>query len=131
MGQWLSERLGQPFIIENRPGADSNITAEVVVNARPEAGRLRPLAVTAATRFEALPDIPTASEFVPGYEADAWWGVGAPKNTPATVIDRLNNEINAALADPKIKARFGELGAAVLNACRFRQAHCPPLNGPR
>jgi tripartite-type tricarboxylate transporter receptor subunit TctC len=242
MGQWLSERLGQPFIIENRPGADSNIATEVVVNARPDgytllmagsfnvvntaiydrlnftfhrdvapvasvihtpntigvnpsmpirtlaefiayaksnpgklnmgsggvgssqhvagelfkmmagvnlvhvpyrggapaladllggqlqvmfdvmiesmpyirAGRLRPLAVTAAKRFEALPDIPTASEFVPGYEAGGWWGVVAPRNTPASVIDRLNNEINAALADPKIKARFGEFGATVL-----------------
>src|SRR5262249_53050870 len=68
------------------------------------AGRLRPLAVTTARRFEALSDVPTVSEFVPGYEATAWWGVGAPKNTPADIIDKLNREINAGLADPKIRA---------------------------
>jgi tripartite-type tricarboxylate transporter receptor subunit TctC len=62
--------------------------------------------VTTATRFPALPDVPTVSEFVPGYEATAWWGVGAPKNTPADVIEKLNREINAGLADPKIRARF-------------------------
>jgi tripartite-type tricarboxylate transporter receptor subunit TctC len=241
MGQWLSERLGRPFLVENRPGADSNIAAEAVVNARPDgytllmagqyntvntalyklnftfhrdiapvasvarspqvidvnpsvpvktlpefiayakanpgklnmgsggvgspqhvagelfkmmagvdlvhvpyrggapaladllggqvqvmfnilvesiphvrAGKLRTLAVTTSRRFEALPDVPTVSEFLPGYEADAWWGVGAPRNTPTSVIDRLNNEINAALADPKIKARLEDLGATVL-----------------
>jgi tripartite-type tricarboxylate transporter receptor subunit TctC len=76
-------------------------------------GRLRPLAVTAATRSEALPDIPTVSDFVPGYESVAWSGIGVPKNTPAEIIDKLNKEINAGLADPKLKARFAELGAAV------------------
>ena len=75
------------------------------------AGRLRALAVTSATRSEALPDIPTIGDFVPGYEASPVGGMGAPKNTPADVIDKLNKEINAALADPKIKARFAELGA--------------------
>ena len=75
------------------------------------AGRLRALAVTSATRSEALPDIPTIGDFVPGYEASPVGGMGAPKNTPAEVIDKLNKEINAALADPKIKARFAELGA--------------------
>jgi tripartite-type tricarboxylate transporter receptor subunit TctC len=242
MGQWLSERLGQPFVIENRPGAGGTIGAETVVNARPDgyrllmvsspnavnttlydnlkfifhrdiapvagiirvpnvidvnpsvpvrtlpefisyakanpgklnmgsggmgtsqhlagelfkmmagvnmvhvpyrsgtaaitdllggqvqvmfdvvmesieyirAGRLRPLAVTTATRFEGLPDIPTVSEFVPGYEADSWWGVGAPRDTPAEIIDKLNREINAALADPKMKARLRDLGATVI-----------------
>jgi tripartite-type tricarboxylate transporter receptor subunit TctC len=78
------------------------------------AGRLRPLAVTTATRLEALPDIPTVSEFVPGYEASGWYGIGAPKDTPAEIVDRLNREINAALADPRMKARFGDLGVAVL-----------------
>jgi tripartite-type tricarboxylate transporter receptor subunit TctC len=78
------------------------------------AGRLRSLAVTTATRFPALPDVPTASEFVPGYEATAWWGVGAPKNTPADIIDKLNREINAGLADPKVRARFADLGGTAM-----------------
>jgi tripartite-type tricarboxylate transporter receptor subunit TctC len=78
------------------------------------AGTLRALAVTTATRWEGLPDIPTLSDFVPAYEASAWYGVGAPKNTPAEIIDKLNREINAALADPIIKARFADLGATVL-----------------
>jgi tripartite-type tricarboxylate transporter receptor subunit TctC len=78
------------------------------------AGTLRPLAVTTATRSDALPDVPTVSEFVPGYEASAWYGVGAPKNTPAEIIDRLNKEINAGLADPKMKVRLAELGGTVL-----------------
>jgi len=75
------------------------------------AGTIRPLAVTTATRSDVLPDIPTVGEFVPGYEASAWNGIGAPRNTPAEVIDRLNKEINAALADPKMKARLADLGA--------------------
>ena len=242
MGQWLSERLGQPFIIENRPGAGGNIGTDTVVKARPDgytilmasttnainatlydklsfnfirdiapvatisrntlvmvvhpslpaktvpefiayakanprklnmaspgngspnhvsgelfkmmtgvdmvhvpyrsggpaltdllggqmqvmfpatvssieyirAGRLRALAVTAATRSDELPDIPTVAEFVPGYEASNWFGVGAPKATPAEIVEKLNEEINAGLADPKIKARLAELGAVVL-----------------
>jgi tripartite-type tricarboxylate transporter receptor subunit TctC len=76
-------------------------------------GRLRPLAVTTAARSEVLPDIPTVGEFVPGYESVAWHGVGVPMHTPAEIIDKLNKEINAGLADPKLKARFAELGAAV------------------
>jgi tripartite-type tricarboxylate transporter receptor subunit TctC len=242
MGQWLSERLGQPFIIENRPGAGSNLAAEAVVRAPPDGhtlllifsanainttlydklsfnftrdiapvasivrvphvlevnpsvpaktipefiayaksnpgklnmasggngtpahvsgelfklmtginmvhvpyrgagpaltdliggqvqvefdnltssieyirtGKLRALAVTTATRSEALPEIPTVAEFVPGYEASAFMGIGATKNTPAEIIDRLNKEINAGLADPKVKARFSDLGANVV-----------------
>ena len=242
IGQWLSERLGQPFVIENRPGAGSNIATEAVVRAPPDgytlllvgspnainatlydklnfnfirdiapvasiirgalvmvvhpsvpaktvpefiayakanpgkinmasggiggithiagelfkmmagvdmvhvpyrgvapaltdllggqvqvifanlapsieyirAGKLRALAVTTATRSEALPDIPTVGEFVPGYEASSWFGVGAPKNTPAEIVDKLNKEINAGLADPKIKARLADLGGTVL-----------------
>jgi tripartite-type tricarboxylate transporter receptor subunit TctC len=78
------------------------------------AGRLRALAVTAATRSEALPDIPTVGEFVPGYESAGWHGIGAPKNTPAKVVKMLNKEINAGLADPKMKARIADLGATVL-----------------
>jgi tripartite-type tricarboxylate transporter receptor subunit TctC len=241
MGQWLSERLGQPFIIENRPGAGNNIAVQAVINSVPDghtvllaqtasainatlyetlpfnflrdivpvasinrvpnvidvnpsipartvpefiafaeanpgklnmgsggigspqhvsgelfkmmtginmvhvpyrggapaiadllggqvqvifdvlsesieyirAGRLRPLAVTTAMRSEALPDLPTVGDFVPGYETSAWFGVGAPRNTPAAIIDKLNKEINAGLADPRIRARFADLGATV------------------
>ena len=69
--------------------------------------------MTTATRSDALPDIPTLADFVPGYEASVWFGVGAPKNTPAEIIEKLNKEINAGLADPKIKARVAELGATV------------------
>jgi tripartite-type tricarboxylate transporter receptor subunit TctC len=78
------------------------------------AGRLRVLAVTTATRSEALPGIPTMGEFVPGYEASQWFGIGAPKNTPADIVDKLNTEINAGLADPKIKARLADLGGEAL-----------------
>jgi tripartite-type tricarboxylate transporter receptor subunit TctC len=78
------------------------------------AGKLRALAVTTVTRSEALPDIPTVGEFVPGYEASVWFGLGAPKGTPAEVIDKLNQETNAALADPNIKARIADSGGTVL-----------------
>jgi tripartite-type tricarboxylate transporter receptor subunit TctC len=78
------------------------------------AGRLRALAVTVATRSETLPDLPTVGEFVPGYEASAWFGVGAPKATPIEIVDKLNTEINAALADPKMRARLAELGVTAL-----------------
>jgi Tripartite tricarboxylate transporter family receptor/ABC transporter substrate binding protein len=78
------------------------------------AGRLRALAVTTATRSETLPGIPTMREFVPGYEASQWFGIGAPKNTPADIVDKLNREINAGLADLKIKARLADLGGEVL-----------------
>jgi tripartite-type tricarboxylate transporter receptor subunit TctC len=73
-------------------------------------GRLRALAVTSATRWEGLPDLPTLVDFLPGYEASVWFGVGAPKNTPSEIIALLNKEINAGLADPKLKARFADLG---------------------
>ena len=240
MGQWLSERLGQPFIVENRPGAGGNVATELVVHALadgytlllvpapaainatlydnlnfnfirdiapvagilrvpevmvvnpsvpaksvPEfiayakanpgkinmasagngsvphvagelfksmtgvdlvkvgyrgggpalidlmggqvqvmfeptlstisyirAGKLRALAVTSATRSPALPDVPTVGESVPGYEATAWFGIGAPKNTPTEIIEKLNSEVSAGLADPKIKERLADLGGA-------------------
>jgi tripartite-type tricarboxylate transporter receptor subunit TctC len=242
MGQWLSERLSQPFIIENRPGAGTNIGTEAVVRASPDgytllltatanainatlyeklnfnfirdiapvgnmirvplvmvvnpsfppktvpefiayakanpgkinmasagaggpdhmsgelfktmtgvnmthvpyrglapaltdllggqvqvifsslpaaieyirADKLRALAMTTATRFEGAPDIPTVGDAVPGYEASQWYGVGVPKNTPAEIVEKLNKEINAGLADPKLKARLAELGGTVL-----------------
>jgi len=242
MGQWLSERLGQPFIIENRPGGGANIGTEAVVRALPDgytlliaggynainatlydklnfnfirditavagivvypdimlvnpsvpamtvpefiayakanpgkltvassgigspghvaggllkimtgvdmvhvpyrsaglaltdllagqvqvgfpslpsaieyvrAGKLRALGVTTATRSEALPDVPSVGEFVPGYETSVWFGVGAPKATPAEIVEKLNKEINAGLADPKFKARLADLGGDAL-----------------
>jgi len=79
-----------------------------------KADRLRALAVTTATRSELLPDIPTVSEFLPGYEASQWYGLGVPKNTPTEIIDRLNKEINAALADPKMQARLADVGGTIL-----------------
>ena len=78
------------------------------------AGKVRALAVTTATRSEALPDIPAVNEFVPGYEASGWSGFGSPKGTPTEVIDKLNKEINAGLADPKIKAQLADLGSPAL-----------------
>ena len=75
-----------------------------------KAGKLRALAVTTSMRLEALPDVPTVGDFVPGYEASGWQGVAAPKNTPADIITKLNNEINSALADPKMKAWLADLG---------------------
>jgi tripartite-type tricarboxylate transporter receptor subunit TctC len=78
------------------------------------AGRLRALAVTTRTRAEALPDIPTVGDFVPGYEASQWYGLGAPHGTPSEVTDRLNRAINAGLADPKMRARLAELGGVGL-----------------
>jgi tripartite-type tricarboxylate transporter receptor subunit TctC len=80
-----------------------------------KAGTLRPLAVTTATRSDALPDVPTVGDFVPGYEASSWQGVGAPKNTPAAIIDKLNGEINTVIADPKMKAQLAGLGGTVLS----------------
>jgi tripartite-type tricarboxylate transporter receptor subunit TctC len=77
-------------------------------------GKLRALAVTTATRSEALPDIPAVGEFVPGYESSNWTGIGAPKSTPVEIIEKLNKEINAGLADPRMKARLADLGATAL-----------------
>jgi len=76
------------------------------------AGKLRPLAVTTAARSEALPDVPTVGEFVTGYEASGWYGISAPKGTSAQIVDKLNKEINAGLADPMMKARLANLGSA-------------------
>jgi tripartite-type tricarboxylate transporter receptor subunit TctC len=251
MGQWLSERLGQPFIIENRPGAGSNVAAEAVVRASPDghtlllvfsanainatlydklnfdfirdiapvasilrvpnimvvnplvpantvpefiayakanpgkvnfgtggigspahvagelfkmltdtnmvhvpyrgaapavidllggrvqvmfatvppsmasvrAGKLRALGVTTATRSNAFPDIPALNEFVPGYEASSWYGMGAPRNTPAEIVEKLNREINAALADSKMNTQLADLGGTTfaLTPAGFRQ----------
>ena len=78
-----------------------------------KSGKLHPLAVTTSTRLEVLPDIPTVAEFVPGYEASGWFGIGAPRNIPAEIVDKLNKEINAALADPRMKVRLDDLGGVV------------------
>jgi tripartite-type tricarboxylate transporter receptor subunit TctC len=77
-------------------------------------GKLRGLAVTTTTRSEALADVPTMAEFLPGFEASSWFGVGAPKATPAEIVDKLNKGINAGLADPKLRARLADLGGTVL-----------------
>jgi len=77
-------------------------------------GKLRALAVTIERRLDALPDIPAVAEFVPGYEASGWFGVGAPRNTPVEIIDKLNKEIDAGVADPKMKARLVDLGGIAL-----------------
>jgi tripartite-type tricarboxylate transporter receptor subunit TctC len=76
-----------------------------------KSGKLRPLAVTTATRADALPDVPPVAEFVPGYDVSAWYGMGAPKDTPTAIIDKLNKTINAGLADPKMKQKFAALGS--------------------
>jgi tripartite-type tricarboxylate transporter receptor subunit TctC len=85
-------------------------------------GRLRALGVTTAQRAEVLPNVPSIAEFVPGYEAGGWYGIGVPKNVPAEVVDRLNKELNAALADPRLKTRLADLGYATFggSAAEFR-----------
>ena len=79
-----------------------------------KSGKLRAIAVTTLTRSGTLPDVPTVSEFIPGYEASNWWGVAAPKDTPTVIVAALNRELNAAVADPRIKARFAELGGTAI-----------------
>src|SRR5262249_42536906 len=79
-----------------------------------KAGQLRALAVTTAARSDALPDLPTIGDFLPGYEEGNGWGFGAPRSTPPAILERLNQEVNAALADPRIRTRLAELGGAVL-----------------
>lgn len=85
-----------------------------VVTEHVKAGKLRAVAVTAATRSDVLPDVPTVNSIVTGYEATSWFGIGAPKNTPSEIVDKLNKEINDALANPKIKAQLAGLGGAAL-----------------
>ncbi len=108
-------RGGAPAMIDLLSGQ-----VQVMFDAVPQSieyirdGKLRALAVTTATRSETLPNVPAMSEFVPGFEAGSWWGVGAPKNTPAEIVDKLNREINAGLADPKLRRRLAELGTTPL-----------------
>ena len=105
-GPMLTDLLGGQVQVtfDNMPSSIEHIRA----------GKLRALAVTTTTRSEALPDVPSISEFVPGYEASAWFGVGAPKGTPPEIIEKLNREVNAALADPKMQGRLAELGGMVM-----------------
>jgi tripartite-type tricarboxylate transporter receptor subunit TctC len=86
-------------------------------------GKVPALAVTTSARAEELPDVPTVGDFVPRYESSQWYGVAAPKNTSVEIVEKLNKEINAALADPKLKARLADLGGSGL-AYRLRPAHC-------
>jgi tripartite-type tricarboxylate transporter receptor subunit TctC len=79
-----------------------------------QGGKLRPLAVTSATRSDVLPELPAVADFLPGFEASTWFGVGVPRNTPAEIVDRLNKEINAGLADAKLRARIADLGGIAL-----------------
>lgn len=119
IAQWLSGRLAQQVIVDNRPGAGSNIAAEEEVEFTPiplsigyiRDGNLRALAVTSTTRSDALPDVPAIAEFVPGYVANVWHGIGASRRVPTDIINKLNTEINAVLADATIKERFAQLGA--------------------
>jgi|SRR5579871_644369 len=107
---------GQSAAMTDLLGGQVQVMFDPVVSSLPHirAGKLRPLAVTTSTRSEVLPDIPTVGDFLPGYEASIWFGVGAPRNTPSEIVDRLNREINAGLADPRMRARLAGLGGTVL-----------------
>jgi tripartite-type tricarboxylate transporter receptor subunit TctC len=125
-GEWLKMMVGIDLVHVPYRGAGPALTDLLAGNVQVSLnglggsvehirnGKLRALAVTTTTRSEALPDIPTVSEFVPGYDAVSLFGVGTPKNTPAEIVNKLNVEINAALKDPKIKARVADLGGTVL-----------------
>ena len=107
---------GGPPAVTDLLGGRVQVLFDVLTNSLQliRTGKLRALAVTTAERCAALPDVPTAAEFVPGYEASYWTGLAAPRGTPTEIVEKLNNEINAALADPKIKARITDLGGTVL-----------------
>jgi len=106
---------GAPAIADLLAGHVQVIFAPVTESIQQiKSGKLRALAVTTATRMDVLPDVPTVGDFVPGYEASGFAGIGAPKNTPTAIIDRLNKELNAGLADSKVQARIVELGGTVL-----------------
>ena len=107
-------RGGAPAMIDLMSGqvqVGFSVVTETLAHIK--SGKLRALAVTTAARSDVLPDVPTIGEFVPGYEASAWVGIGAPRNTPNEIVEKLNADINAGLNDPKLKARFADLGATV------------------
>jgi len=111
----IAYRGGPPAISDALSGQIQGVIGTVLLTIEHiRSGGLRPLAVTGTTRSELLPEIPTVSEFVPGFEASQWIGIGAPKNTPKGIIDRLDHEINSGLADTSIKARIIDLGGTVL-----------------
>jgi tripartite-type tricarboxylate transporter receptor subunit TctC len=107
---------GSPQALTDLLGGQVQVMFDIVPSSIEyiRAGKLRPLAVATATRLAVLPDIPTVAEFVPGYEASGWVGIGAPKSTPAEIVEKLNKEIDAGLTDAKMKARLADLGATVL-----------------
>jgi tripartite-type tricarboxylate transporter receptor subunit TctC len=111
----VAYRGGAPAIADVLGGQVQVMFASPSISvAHVKAGKLRALAVTTATRLTALPDVPAVGDFLQGFEASVWLGIGAPRNTPAEIIDKLNREINAALADPKMKTRLAELGSTAL-----------------
>jgi len=110
----VAYRGGAPALIDLIAG-QTQVMFEPTISTVPyiKAGKLRALAVTSATRSDLLPDVPTVGDFVKGYEVSQWYGIGAPRNTPPDVVAKLNSEINAALADPKLKARLAEMGGVI------------------
>jgi tripartite-type tricarboxylate transporter receptor subunit TctC len=114
---------GPPALIDLIAGRVQVLFINGEVREDIRAGRIRALAVTSAIRSAAYPDVPTVSEYLPGYEASAWFGIGAPKNTPVEMVDRLGTEINAGLADPKVQARLADMGGTSLagSPTDFRQ----------
>ena len=122
----LADLLGGQVqvMVDNMPTAIEHIRA----------GRLRALAVTSARRSDVLPDVPAMSEFLPGYEATSWFGVGAPRNTPGEIVELLNREINAAFADANIKARIAAMGVAAFSGSSADFGNTwptRPRSGPR
>jgi tripartite-type tricarboxylate transporter receptor subunit TctC len=114
LGRWLTERLGQPFVVEVRSGAGSNIATESVVNAPPDGYTLLMGGLPNAINATLYDNLNFNFTFLKGYEATTWWGIGVPRNTPAEIVDRLNKEINAALTNADMRRRLEEVGASVL-----------------
>jgi len=118
---WPDPTLVPCYLLLGESGCCSKRSRETFSRCAPavaidhlKSGRLRALSVTSATRWQGLPDVPTVGDVLPGYEATAWLGVGAPKSTPAQIVDKLNEAINAGLADAKLNARLAELGGSAM-----------------